>query len=1247
MEKFKKLKNMPAKVKKRLTSALLLLCTIATFAAPAFGGGFSAMKPSSITSSAAAIEDVDLVLVAASAFGEARKSMNATDTDKQDIFISNTEKILRMPNGIIKWQNIGLLIGAREALSGTTWNAYQSPSTLSGEEVLTYDSDIISESYNKYKAFGYAVQNLNNKAQKSYGTSVSAEEGLDALSTAAVKMGSFGVDFLNKYNPGPILISFYDSSNLSKYPDNEFVKIVRNHDPLYEFVKAFGDPVAGTGLSFFLIFNAVIAIVGFALSMFLILMGNRSFGDSIKKFILRIVIGAAGIYIVGNVLSFSLDWVDSTIGGVTSSGTSQYVEDNLNLYDWYLTGFQLPDMSEPLKIDASGNFVFTQAQVRAINTYTYNRLYGSATDEAMRKKMENYTQSSNIGTASYITPTQTAGEDTEGWNSDMYYAYMGVYAQNIDLGEPDDFGVDSESPIYGQAFTGTKCKYTNMSNLKMDANGDGWDVYNHTSSDNFYGLNPISALNLVRSDFSGNGILATSTVYPKLAYVAFDISGTPGAAANPHMNALTRFIACFTLVLATLKGFFTIITAGFAGLLAGGVRTSTGSAGGLGQALGGVIALIGGILGISLIMSMTLSLLDVVYGIAVSLVGDVDVLESFLTPILDALPGFLHGIIKGGAEFIMSLILMFSFPKMGGIPITMFSQWISELPSRLSEKAMQLENMLLSGRGAGGGLGGHAGSGGYGKRAQAMAGQAFSSGTRSAMAALGGGWMAAKALGGAALTAGGKALNKKADALEGKGGSGGSGGDGFDTSNIPGYDDLSDEDKAKAAALAEEMGEDWNGMSDEERQDLMNERGIGTDSDAETSSTSKDADSDADPNAVKNDVPVDNVKTDVSGTKPEMSSDDPSKPQSDQIAESLNPAVPIADTEGRGLNDEKKGVGDGKQLTDQAEDAGNKGKAPEEEHIPDKVEQAPAGQIQTPTDSSVSGTPAAEPEEEVSQDELGTGELGSGGSGDPEIEGPTINQESVHQEGDHVQEQQNALNQVTAEQRQHVEAKDASNTSISDQTIEKEDGQSYTDMYNSDGTPVTSTKGTPDIPGSGLNPYSADSGGTGPAGTPASQLTKVHNDAANAEKLKNERQKVPVTKGQSAAAMQRDTAKGQHPKEQSTGKSSAATGSQNKAGQNKGSMNKTSKPQGSASANLKNEKKARFLHALGDGMQMAGGNRTMKQGLKDAMSYAKDGLVTAAMPDEMQNLAGYLRTKRMERNQKEMMNQRRNPDDKK
>lgn len=216
------------------------------FCRSGFGGGYSALKDRAVISSAAAIEDVDLLLVGASAFGEARKVINASDNEAVDTFVANTETILSN-----KWQNIGLIVGAREALSGSTWSTYQSPITLSATEVATYGSDDLSEAYDKYKAFGYAVQNLNSSAQKSNTTAVSVDEGLDAMSTAAIKLGSFGVRFLNDYNPGPILISLYDYRQLNNYRDNKLVQIVTNNEILNNVLRTFGEPVAGTGISFF------------------------------------------------------------------------------------------------------------------------------------------------------------------------------------------------------------------------------------------------------------------------------------------------------------------------------------------------------------------------------------------------------------------------------------------------------------------------------------------------------------------------------------------------------------------------------------------------------------------------------------------------------------------------------------------------------------------------------------------------------------------------------------------------------------------------------------------------------------------------------------------------------------------------------------------------------------------------------------------------------------------------------------
>ena len=41
--------------------------------------------------------------------------------------------------------------------------------------MTTYGDSNLADAYNKYKAFGYAVQNLNSNAQKSQGSAVAVE----------------------------------------------------------------------------------------------------------------------------------------------------------------------------------------------------------------------------------------------------------------------------------------------------------------------------------------------------------------------------------------------------------------------------------------------------------------------------------------------------------------------------------------------------------------------------------------------------------------------------------------------------------------------------------------------------------------------------------------------------------------------------------------------------------------------------------------------------------------------------------------------------------------------------------------------------------------------------------------------------------------------------------------------------------------------------------------------------------------
>lgn len=1227
------IKGLPTKVKRQLKNAMLLVCAIATFAVPAFGGGYSVLKEEHITSQAAAIEDVDLLLVAASAFGEARKVMNATDNDLKDIFVSNTSAIIGN-----KWPNMGLIIGARDSLSGSIWSNYQSPLTLSGSEVTTYGDSNLADAYNKYKAFGYAVQNLNSNAQKSQGSAVAVEEGLDAMSAAAIKLSSFGVKFLNDYNPGPVLIALYDSSYLATYSSNKLVQIVLNNDVLKNVITLFGDPVVtigATNWSFFVVINAVLAIVGFALSLLLTLLGNRNIGDGLRKFIIRIFIGTCGIYLIGNFMSIMLGWVNETMLDVGQSDESRYVEENLNLYDWYLTGFKLPSGTN-LQIDSKGNFIFTPDIVRSINEYTYGRIHGEGDDAAIKAQMESYTQSSNVGIASFIMPSYSSGDEGgEAWSTDVYYAILKNYAENKE--DLMDDGGNESSPLHGlDGFNLFRSRYFWMSDMRMDQNGDGWTASGY-GGDNYYGLNPISAFNLVRSDFSGSGITATATVYPSIAYVAFDVNSlhSYSDSASTNMNALTRFIACFTLVLAALKGLITIFTAGFGGLISGGVKTAVGSSQGLGQALGAVIALLGGIIGISLIMSMTMSLLDTVYGIALEIVGDTEVLNSFLQPVQEAVGGIpvlgkvLVGICRSIAEAIMTLVLALTFPKLGGIPITVFAQYMADLPGHMAERAQMIESTLMSGRSsAGGGFGGsRGGSGQYGRMARQMAGNAFSSASRQTGAIVGAGMAAAGSLAGAGLSLAGKQLNKKADGLEGK----------PDNPGIKNWDDMSPEQQAKAAEAASST-DGWADMDEDARQAALKDAGVYDDNRADSGTPEHDPAMGSDIGSVE-EAPVEESVAAAEDTLDAADSVVEEAPQ--------DPAAGTVEENGAPIQE----VGQESSMNQPAAQ---------------ETEPAPAASVEG--GAPAEAAPAAAPV-------IGTGGEGKTGGTVPSTgngSGQTVNVK----EGDHVEgSKQTVDTKVKQDAKMDAKSVDASNT------------VNTTDAGKELGTAPTATMPTGELSGTTT--------GLGATGTAAGGITATAQQAQAAGKETVHSGSLPTgtsssKTGRSAAqqsganahytsvsqntqaggtATQTNTAQANSMTQVNMGadqsRSVSQTGSPTQAPGGQQSLDQEIDPQarkaaeaGSAGQSMNNgtaksqygkemtakeQRQARLLHAAGDGLQMMGGNRTLGQGIVDALGYAKDAALIAATPEELQQ-SGFMTNLRMKRMEKE---QRRSRQDRK
>lgn len=1350
-----KIKNLSGEAKRRIKAVLLFVCTAATLALPAACGSlFENEEP--VISQAASVDSVDLPLVGASAFAEARKSMTASNPEAKDQFSANIEAIVGGEHGV-KWQNLGLLLGPKDALSGTAWNTFLSPSTLSVPELQNYNSPGLTVAYEKYKSFGSAIESLNAKAKKKPSSAHSVTDSLDSMSAAALKLGNFGVKFLAKYNPAPVVLSFYDSSNLSTYSDNELVKIVSNNQIMKQIVCLFGDKVAGTNLSFFLIINAVVAVIGFALSLFLTLMGNQAVGDGMRKFLSRIVIGTVGIYLIGNLMSVMLEHVGETVLNQEAWEEASFVEENLNFYDWYMTGFSLPN-GTTITINKKDQFQLDSASIRAINYYTYERLTGTPadqiTDTDIKERMEKYAENGNSTMASFITPTYTAGTLTggegegEAWATDAYYAIMDNFSKNTDLLE----GADSESsPLHsyaGREFSLSISRYLWMSSLNMNDNGDGsWSVNmpvvflpGFGTRDNYYGLNPISAYNVLRTGFRGNNVAPVSTAYPVIGCVAYDIVDRDSAAESRNMNSILRFIATFSIMMAALKGMITIFAAGFGGMISGGIKTAIGSSHGLGQAIGGIIAIFGGLIGISLILSVDMTLLDELYGIAYDLIHSNEILDSILEPIEEAvgdialIGDLIMSACRSIAGFILTLIFSLTFPKLGAIPINTFCQYMADLPGKIAERAQMIEGQLMSGRSsAGGGLGPRGGmgrgGGAYGKMATAQASQALASGQRQAGAVLAAGAAGMAALGGAGLSALGRTLNNKGDKVEGK-------------PKNPGMDnwnELSPEQQSAAAAAAADSGDKWDDMDQDARQKAMEEKMEAQDMQAEEAQAASEADRQREDDEFDSmneaaaseegyDVPEDSAGIDgTDGADADGADGADAEGLNGTDAESLD-GLDGADV--AGVSEEDSMNGSGSSLD--GEDMRDPGAAGEEDSLNSgsqdtSDENGPGTASQEDSMNTAQGNPAdtagmensldneaaanvagasesdsmnvgenpddmpdvtgASQEDSMNSTETGTEnsdadmaasssldtQAGTDGNAASDTDGQSLNEGSGDE---NVANYNNSLENATVEQKVDNDIKaNADTKNVDNSSLTEEGGESLNSPgMDKDGNPAqaaAASMGDKDSAAKGLNhDGNGGAGGNMTMNANSSQTAKMQNNQAtniNAMRAdKSSATSINKAGNQASAAAQAGQKGAGSQTRRPTGTRQGAAARQNAGQQGRQGMNSAAKPGTQASPaargnaqqakagtarspygkdmSINDQRKARILHAVGDGLQMAGGNRTLGDGLKDAMGHMKDAAVAYAVPEEYAGaiLVNSIRDKRQRREQRLKQMQRHN-----
>lgn len=797
------------KKKQLVKRTLLLLLFVVTCAVPILSGtGGVAFQPKQVTADAAGTyEKTALDFAAATAFEDAR-SMAKMDESDDPLYTTFYDNLKALTDGN-HWGNAGLFIGPRGVSKNVdNISTLFSSVTVDEKQMQTYDSET-GDAFSKYKAFGTAMQKLNAQSMKKKGASSSLEEGLNEVSAAAAKLTNLGTNLIKDYNPAPLVLAMVDNSELSQNPDNKLVAVVNGNENLREMFSFLGSNT-GFGIPWSYFLTCLAAFLLLVTSVLMTLFNGRAAGENIRKMIVKIVIGCVAVPLIAKGLNWGIDFLGDAADIQANAPNDQYVSQNLNLSDWYATGFSIPS-GVSIHIDEKGRFQLSPENVKAINEHTYQIVTGKTpTPTAMKNRMEEAHVQLNqaLNSVSFSEPIRKS--DNEPWKTATFYRVLDQFGKNetwsdVEKGDPSTVG------------------YLFANGLIMAKDGDGWNV---EGTGETYGISPIAATNLMRTTFSSSSMVGNLNGY--MGGVAFDVD-TGAAMGDAHMNAIIRFLATFSLVMAAMKGLFSIFAAGFGGILGGSAKGALGSSPGLGQAVGGVIALVEGVFGIGVIMTMSFTLLDQVYGIVCDLFSTVQGGTNLLEPLAEAVPDIpiigplFARALKAVGSFLITLFCAITLPKFGGIPVTLFCQYLSELPHVMAERAQQIENKFTGDFRAGGGRMGGGAMGSVGS----LFHQAANSG-KDQMKALGKG---ASMVGGALLGFGaakaGSALNNALDKKEGKDG---------ETSMAEATDDetLANEEEAMASA----EGDDLNaGMEQSEDMDAM--------ADAADESAEAGADSDA------------------------------------------------------------------------------------------------------------------------------------------------------------------------------------------------------------------------------------------------------------------------------------------------------------------------------------------------------------------------------------------------------------------
>lgn len=699
---------------------------------------------------------------------EANSTYNTETGDDVNDKISGAYDRLYVRLGVLmnagNYGNAGLFIGQNNSTNQPLMSNFTNNIALSDTDIKKIDAVLVAKNgagepkIRQYQQFGAGITSLAKKARKTKVSNITMEKALGDFSAIALKFSNLGLKLLNKYNPAPLILSFWNLNELSNYApgDNAWVDIINGTDSLKSILSFFGgqSPIPGVTTSF-MIFG-VLSVLAFLFGAFTSIWNGQKFMITIRKILLRTAIAGAGLYAASLLMTRGLNYLVEFVDKSAGDTPTGIVQKNLLLADWYESGFKLPK-GTTVTVE-NGKLKMSQDAIGEINRWLYKRKFGEvADDETIAKYIkEKASVNNNTYQIAFMPPVTSSGST---WRTAAVMDYSKYITEAIDEKNSSNEDIVSKANSAGY--------FAYQSN---SASGDGSGAITYTGvNDRTYGISPIAAYNLMCTDFSNNSIKYNNNLgAPTIPTVAINVvhGSTLGEDGKYTSNTIFKFVISVVMVIAAVKALIDIFVAGFGGIFKGGAKSAFGSAEGIGEVVGGVLALLLGVAGMGLIMTLSITFIDVIWGIVMDLLGKQSASGGFVEELDLGWFDWAKGLLSNGLNAFMSIVGLFMMPKFVKIPIQAFGQFCASIPGTIAARAARWGAIFTGdyhSGGAGGGGGGRGLFGGGGNRGGGLAnsvGQATQAGLSDAAKATGAG----AALGGAVI---GGILSKAGDLVPG------------------------------------------------------------------------------------------------------------------------------------------------------------------------------------------------------------------------------------------------------------------------------------------------------------------------------------------------------------------------------------------------------------------------------------------------------------------------------------------------